>query len=81
MGKQVRYSLNEAIYMLIIAALAAGIAYLGDQIDGKGFLVAILVAAGPAVQRVFRGYQDSVRASEGEVLPRDVGAYTEPLTK
>lgn len=79
MGKQVQYSLVEAVYMILIAALAASLAYLGDQIDGKGFLVAMLVAATPAVQRVYRGWQDSVRAAEGDVLPRDVGSNLPPL--
>jgi hypothetical protein len=79
MNRQVKYSLIEAGYMELIATIAALVAYLSNQLDGRGFLLALVVAATPAVQRVFRGWQDGNRASEGEVLPRDVGAYAQPL--
>ena len=81
MNQQLQYSLIEAGYMQLIATIAALIAYLSNQVDGRGFLIAFLVAATPAVQRVFRGWQDGNRATEGEVLPRDVGAYAQPLAK
>jgi hypothetical protein len=79
MTKQLEYSLIQAGYMILIAVVAATLAYAGNTIDGQGFLVAILVAVTPAIQRVYKGWEDGVRAREGEVLPSDVGAYLPPL--
>lgn len=78
-SKQLGYAAIQSIYMILGAAAAALLAYLAGTFNGNQFLVAVLVAAVPALQRVYKGWEDGVRAAEGDVLPRDVGAFTEPL--
>jgi hypothetical protein len=79
--KQLAYSAVQAIYMMIVALIAASLAYVTNQVGGQGFVAALLVAAGPALFRVYKGWEDGVRAIEGDVLPRDVGSDLPPIPK
>lgn len=73
MGLQVKHSLIEAGFGFFFAAVLAIGGYLSFDIDERGLVVALVAALAPAGKRVHEGWKDSIRASEGTVLERDVG--------
>lgn len=73
MSLQVRHSLIQAAFGFFFAVIAAVTGWLAFDISDRGLVIALVAALAPAGQRVYEGWQDSIRASEGTVLERDVG--------
>lgn len=74
MSLQLIHALGESAKMLALALVAAYVAFLSGDVDTKGFVIALLVATPPVINRIYEGWQDSIRNEKGDVLNRDVGA-------
>ncbi len=78
MNKQIEHSLIEAAFGWSMAAVVALTGWLPLELSGRALVVALVASLTPALKRVYEGYKDGIRAEEGAVLSRDVGAKVPP---
>lgn len=80
MTPQLLYGLKQGAFTLILAALAIAVG-LATENFGNEVWLPVIVALAAGAKRAIEGYADGIRAKEGLVFTRDVGAFAEPLKR